>query len=55
VLRRMSHPSSVKVRHLLIVPGESDNLEWIFPKGWNEHCERNHRVDVYCLEVPLQV
>jgi hypothetical protein len=47
-------PSSVEVRHLLVVPaGESNNLEWSFPKGWKENCERNDRVDVYCLEVPL--
>ena len=45
---------SVEVRYLLVVPkGDSNNLQWRFPKGWNRICMKNdHRGDVYCLELP---
>jgi len=45
----------VTVRYILVVTkGESDKLEWHFPKGWNVSCVRNdHRGDVYCIEVDL--
>jgi len=53
-----SEPSvepSVEVRYVLVVSkGESNNLEWRFPKGWNKNVARDdHRGDVYCLEIPL--
>jgi hypothetical protein len=46
---------SVEVLYVLVVSkGESKNLEWRFPKGWNKNVVRNdHRGDVYCLEIPL--
>lgn len=48
-------PPCVKVSYILVVTkGESDKLEWRFPKGWNVSCVRNdHRGSVYCVEVDL--
>ena len=48
----------VQVRYLLVIPKDEprQNLQWDFPKGWNQNCTRNdHRGEVYCLEVPLAV
>jgi hypothetical protein len=49
----------VEVRFLLVVPkdeSQSQNLQWQFPKGWNQNRNRNdHNGNVYCLEVPLAV
>lgn len=48
---------SVEVRYLLVVPkGGDEGLEWTYPKGWKDCCQRNdHRGKVYCLELPLTV
>jgi hypothetical protein len=49
----------VEVRYILVVPkdgSEFQNLQWQFPKGWNQNLQRNdHRGNVYCLELPVMV
>ena len=49
----------VQVRYILIVPKDepqSRNMQWNLPKGWRQIYSRNdHRGNVYCLEVPLNV
>lgn len=49
----------VQVRYLLVVAkdeSEPQNLQWQFPKGWNQNRKRNDYIGkVYCLEVPLMV
>jgi len=48
---------SVEVRYLLVVPkGGDEGLEWTYPKGWKDCCQRDdHRGKTYCLELPLTV
>ena len=55
-MRAASEPV-VHVRYLLVVPeGDSKDVAWQFPKGWNENCKIiDHRGEVYCLEIPLSV
>jgi hypothetical protein len=55
--RRAASNPVVIVRYLLVVPeGESKDVAWHFPKGWNEDCKIiDHREEVYCLEIPLSV
>ena len=49
----------VQVRYLLVIPRyeseyESQDLQWDFPKGWNQNYKNHdHRGKVYCLEVPV--
>lgn len=55
--RRAASDPVVHVRYLLVVPeGDSKDVAWHFPKGWNENCKIiDHRGEVYCLEIPLSV
>jgi len=49
--------STVEVRYLLVVPkGDSQDLQWQFPKGWNESVSRDdHCGNIYCLEIPHSI
>jgi hypothetical protein len=55
--RRAAATPVVHVRYLLVVPeGDSKDVAWHFPNGWNENWKINdHRGKVYCLEMPLSV